>query len=237
MRSAFPEPYGPSRPHPAIFVPPRRPRTGGPTRPAPGLTWAERRCDEVVTPPVRATLWRFVRGTAHLLHPGAATPDEPARLTGLNDRRGAGVKIGMLGTDTGRVCLVLRAHLAEPPAGPARPWRHGLGVPGVRPGAVVVSGVDQVAPADVAPLLTEEPSPHVWPWLVVRAAVRDATGTLAVDPGDGLLRPVLDFVVLPLAGPHPPGERPVRCPACDRGRVRRYAAFDLCPDCAWTATA
>lgn len=228
MRSASPEPYGPSRPHPAIFVPPLRHRDG------PG---SERRCDEVVTPAVRAALWRFLRGTAHLLHPGAATPDEPARLSGLNDGRGAGVKVGMLGTDTSGVCLVLAARPAGTCPRPQRPWRDGLGAEGVREHATVVSGVEEAATVDVAPLLDDEPPRQARPWLVVRAFVRERTGTLSVDPGDGVLRPVLGFSVLRLFGPRPAGERPARCPGCGETRVRRYAAFDLCPDCGWSVQA
>ncbi|MEV4641797.1 hypothetical protein AB0J80_31080 [Actinoplanes sp. NPDC049548] len=214
------------RPHPAIFVPPLR-HPGGP--------WSERRCDQVVTPAVRAALWSFLRGTAHLLHPGAATPDEPARLSGLNDGRGAPVKVGMLGTDTGGVCLVLAARRPGAPPPPGRPWRYGLGAEGVRADAAVISGVEPAAPADVAPLLAEGPSPQARPWLVVRAVVRERAGTLAVDPGDGVLRPVLTFSALRLTRRRPAGERPARCPDCGGTRIRRYSSFDLCPDCAWSA--
>ncbi|MFC3384497.1 hypothetical protein [Couchioplanes azureus] len=255
MRSASPQPYGPSRPQPAIFVPSRRRH---PDR------WLDRRCDEVISPAVRAALWEFVRETVPVTHPGAAAPAGTPRLSGLNDGRGAAVKIAMLSADGGAgACLVLRAGpgVPEPGPGPHRPWRQGLGTPGVRAGATVVTGIDQVEPADVAALLGGAPAadagagpvagparadgpaaapeaattPAVRPWLVVRAAVPEATGTVSVDPGDGLLRTVLDFTVLALDGPRPPGERPARCPLCGCGRIRRYATFDLCPDCGWIA--
>lgn len=184
---------------------------------------------------MRAVLWDFVRGAVPVLHPGASAPAGVAKLSGLNDGRAAAVKIAMVSVEGAGVCLVLRAGPGEPDPGPGphRPWRHDLGAPGVRAGAVAVSGIEQVAPEDVAGLFSQ--APLVRPWLVVRAALPEATGTLRVDPGDGLLRPVLDFTVLALDGPRPPGERPARCPLCERGRVRRYTTFDLCPDCGWLA--
>ncbi|OJF11768.1 hypothetical protein [Couchioplanes caeruleus] len=238
MRSASPEPHGPSRPHPAIFVPSRRRHPDD---------WLDRRCDEVISPAVRTALWDFVRETVPVTHPGATAPAGRPRLSGLNDGRGAAVKIAMLSADGGAgACLVLRAGpgVPEPGPGPHRPWRQELGAPGVRAGATAVTGIEQVTAADVAALLGGAPSAGaaaepaaspVRPWLVVRVAVPEATGTLSVDPGDGLLRPVLDFTVLALDGPRPPGERPARCPLCGCGRIRRYATFDLCPDCGWIA--
>ncbi|MFI5495760.1 hypothetical protein [Actinoplanes sp. NPDC051859] len=306
MRSASPEPHGPARPHPAIFVPPRRRHPDH---------WLDRRCDEVISPAVRSALWRFVCGTIPVTHPDTPEPAGTPRLSGLNDGRGAAVKIAMLSTERSGVCLVLRAGPGEPDPGPGphRPWRQALGRPGVRAGATVVTGIDQVAPADVAALLagcgpgddacatdlpdapglpaapsrtppgsssapsrtppgsssapsrtppgssapsrtppglSAAPSPQLprlarapggappvadQQWLVVRLAVPEGIGTLSVDPGDGLLRPVLDFTVLGLGADRPPGERPTHCPRCTGGRVRRYATFDLCPDCGWLA--
>ena len=224
---------GSSQPDSAIFVPPRR----RPTDSAPAAErapWAALSCEDVVTPALRDVLWRFVRGTTHLLHPGVRTADGAPRLSGLNDRRGRDLKVGMLGTDTGGVCLVLRVHPPRPPADQPRPWRAGLGREGLRGRPAVVSGIEQVAPAEVAPLLAGEPSPHTRPWVVLRADVRERVGRLSIDPGDGLLRPAMDVTVLRLYGPRPPGERPARCPRCERPRVRRYTAFDLCPDCGWS---
>ena len=97
-----------------------------------------------------------------------------------------------------------------------------------------MSGIEQVASSEVAILLAEEPPAHARPWVVVRADVSDRTGRLSIDPGDGVLRHAMDLTVLRLYGPRPPGERPARCPSCDRQRVRRYTAFDLCPDCGWS---
>ncbi|WP_067501898.1 hypothetical protein [Actinoplanes sp. TFC3] len=206
--------YGP------VFVPSRRP--------AATERWRGSRCDEVVLPAVRDALWEFTR-EVHNLEPG------PAKLSGLNDTREAEAKIGMLGTDTAPLCLVLRAHLPGPPAA-RKHWREDLGTQGVRPQAAQVTGIDQVDPDQVAPLLTEPPSQHVRPWLILRSPAGFAAGALSVDPGDGLPRRVIDFAVLHLNRPGAAGERPPRCPHCNQPRVRRYAAFDLCPDCGWFAT-
>lgn len=223
---------GSSQPDSAIFVPPRRRATDPePVAPTP---WPGLSCEDVVTPALRDVLWRFVRGTAHLLHPGVRTAGDPPGLSGLNDRRDRDVKVAMLGSDTGGVCLVLTIPPPRPPATRDRPWRPALGREGLHGRPVVVSGIEQVAPAEVARLLPGPPSPHARPWVVVRADVRDRTGRVSIDPGDGLLRHAMDLTVLRLYGPRPPGERPARCPRCDEPRVRRHTAFDLCPDCGWS---
>ncbi|WP_157408512.1 hypothetical protein [Actinoplanes sp. N902-109] len=229
-------PYGP----PDIFVPSRRPLD-----PATLTRWRAARCDEVVRPAIRVALWSFVRETAPLLHPGAEVDAGPARLSGLNDprvtgagpgdHRGSDVKVGMLGTDGAQVCLVLRAQPAATGPAARRHWRDTLGAQGIRPGATAVTGIDQVDPDEVVPLLPEPPSEHVRPWIVVRATPATRTGWLAVDAGDGRPRRVIDFAVLRLDRPGPVEERPARCPHCTHPRVRRYAAFDLCPDCGWFA--
>ncbi|MFI5932291.1 hypothetical protein [Actinoplanes sp. NPDC051494] len=100
-----------------IFVPVRRRPPGAATT----GRWRAAACDEVVRPAIRDALWEFVRGAVPLLHPGATAPAELALLSGLNDGRDADVKIGMLGTDTATVCLVLRARLGAPARDPAHP--------------------------------------------------------------------------------------------------------------------
>ncbi|MEV4701972.1 hypothetical protein [Actinoplanes sp. NPDC049316] len=223
---------GSPQPDSAIFVPPRR-RAAEPGPVAEPVPWAELTCADVVVPALRDVIWRYVRGVAHLLHAGVRTPDEAAGLSALNDSRGTGVKVSMLATENGGVCLILRTHPPRGPASAARSWRDDLGREGLHAGAAVVSGIEQVAPGVVAPLLSEPPAPHARPWVVLRTDVRERTGRLSVDPGDGLLRPAMDVTVLRLYGTRPAGERPARCPGCGRPRVRRYTAFDLCPDCGW----
>ncbi|MGA5299449.1 hypothetical protein ACPCHT_05940 [Nucisporomicrobium flavum] len=223
---------GSPQPDSAIFVPPRR-RPADPGPAAEPVPWTELTCADVVVPALRDVMWRYVRGVAHLVHTGVRAPDEPVGLSALNDGRAPGVKVAMLATENAGVCLILRIRPPREPVTASRRWRDDLGREGVRPGAAVVSGIEQVAPEVVAPLLPEPPSPHARPWVVLRTDVRDRTGRLSVDPGDGLLRPAMELTVLRLYGTRPAGERPARCPGCDRPRVRRYTAFDLCPDCGW----
>lgn len=225
MRSGSRAPLEPS----GIFVPARRP---------PGTAtinrWRRANCGEVLRPGVRSALWDFVRETAPLLHPGLTAPAEPALLSGLNDGRDADVKTGMLGTDTAPLCLILRTHLGTAAGpGPHRRWRETLGRPGVRTSAAVVTGIEQVNPQEAGPLLAEPLPAQARPWLVISATVADRAGSLSVDPGDGVLRHVLDFAVVRLDRPGPLRDRPSHCPHCDQTRVRRYSAFDLCPDCGW----
>ena len=209
--------------------------------------WADARCDEILGD-LRGVLWRFVEGVAGVLYPdlgpavaaaGRATKWGPA-LVGLNDERGADVKIGLLGSEHLGLWTVLRTRLGQSDHGPRPDWWvdlpvGGLGTEGVRENARVISGVADVKPADVAPLLLAVPSPGAAARLLARVDVRRRAGIVAVDAGDGVWQRRLFFTVVWPAR-RGVGYREtyrVVCPVCGRRRLAQFRGFDVCSDCGW----
>src|SRR5688572_14894478 len=192
---------------------PRRPELVTRSEPSRISGWAAARCDEIVGD-LRGTLWRFVEGVAGVLYPGLGPAVAAAGrvtkwgplLVGLNDGRGADVKIGLIGSEHLGLWTVLRTRLGQSDHGPRPGWcadlpvgpNGGFGAEGVRAGARVTSGVEAVKPADVAPLLLAPPHPRAATRLLARVDVRRRAGVVAVDAGDGVwLRRLFFTVVFP----------------------------------------
>jgi hypothetical protein len=239
-----------------------------PRRPSPGPSrsaqWAAARCEEIVGG-IRGGLWRFTEGVADALHPGIGPAVTAAQrvtkwgpaLVGLNDERGAEVKIGLIGSENLGLWMVLRTSLGRSDPGPRPPWCLDLhppdspdpsgsagpggaaGTEGVRPGAALLCGIEEVKAEDVAPLLTTPPSPGAATRLLARVDVRRRTGIVAVDPGDGHWERRMFFTIVRPAkrgdGHHETFR--VVCPTCDRRRLAQFRGFDVCSDCGWVQTA
>ncbi|MEU8231555.1 hypothetical protein AB0C12_18385 [Actinoplanes sp. NPDC048967] len=212
--------------------------------------WAAARCDEIVGD-IRSPLWRFTEGVAGLLYPGLGPAVAAAGrvtkwgpvLLGLNDERGADVKIGMIGSEHLGLWTVLRTSLGRSDHGPRPGWcvdlpvgpGGGFGSDGVREDARIVSGVEDVKPADVAPLLFAVPPPDAATRLLARVDVRRRAGVVAVDAGDGMWQRRLFFTVV-FPARHGDGHHEtyrVVCPVCGRRRLAQFRGFDVCSDCGW----
>lgn len=241
---------------PSWFAPPgqvprpRRPALTARPEPSRIAGWAAARCDEIVGD-LRGALWRFTEGVADVLYPGVgpavaaagrATKWGPA-LLGLNDERGADVKIGVIGSEHLGLWTVLRTRLGQSDHGPRPGWcadlpvdpPGGFGPEGVRANARVVSGVEEVKPGDVAPLLLAAPPPGTATRLLARVDVPRRSGVVAVDAGDGVWQRRLFFtVVFPARrGPGQHEAYRVVCPVCGRRRLAQFRGFDVCSDCGW----
>lgn len=109
-----------------------------------------------------------------------------------------------------------------------------LGAEGVRRDATVLSGVEDVKPADVTPLLLVAPPPGAGTRLLIRAEVRTRSGVVAIDAGDGAWQRRMFFTVVHSAGRGGNHERyQVVCPVCGRHRIAQFRGFDVCSDCGW----
>ena len=99
----------------------------------------------------------------------------------------------------------------------------------------MISGVEEVKPADVAPLLLIPPPPGADTRLLARVDVRRRSGVLAVDPGDGSWQRRLFFTVVYAARRHHGHHERYRvvCPVCGRRRLAQFRGFDVCSDCGW----
>ena len=231
---------------------PRRPQPAAEPAPSRIAHWAAARCDEIVGG-IRGGLWRFTEGVAGVLHPGLGPAVTAAQrvtkwgpaLVGLNDERGAAVKIGLIGSENLGLWMVLRTSLGRTDPGPRPSWCADLpveskqGDEGVREGATVISGVEEVKADDVAPLLAVPPPPGAGTRLLARVDVRRRAGIVAVDPGDGHWQRRIFFTIV-----HPPTRGDghhetfrVVCPTCDRRRLAQFRGFDVCSDCGWVQTA
>ncbi|MEV4702474.1 hypothetical protein [Actinoplanes sp. NPDC049316] len=253
MRSGHPHLPGerPSWFDPDSRVPgPRRPEL--PDRPQQRRVsdWAAASCAEIAGDVVRGGLWRFTEVVADVLHPGIGVAVAAAQratkwgpqLYGLNDERGADVKIGLAGSENLGLWVLFRTRLGQFDPGPRPDWCTDLpvgplGGDGVRRDAAVISGVEDVKPADVAPLLLVPPAAGADTRLLARIDVARRSGVLAVDPGDGRWQRRLHFTVV-----HPARRRAgdhelyrVVCPVCARRRLAQFRGFDVCSDCGWLA--
>jgi hypothetical protein len=211
--------------------------------------WAAARCEEIAGDVARGGLWRFTEVVADILYPGVGVAVAAAQrdtkggpqLVGLNDERGADVKIGLVGSEHLGLWTVFRTRLGQFDPGPRPAWcadlpLSPLGAEGVRRNAAVLSGLEDVKPADVATLLPAPPAAGADTRLLARLDVRTRAGILAVDPGDGLWQRRLYFTVVS------PGRRPeghheryrVVCPICARRRLAQFRGFDVCSDCGWS---
>jgi hypothetical protein len=231
---------------------PRQPELVARSEPSRVSAWASARCDEIVGD-IRGVLWRFVEGVAGVLYPGLGPAVAAAgRVTkwgpvlfGLNDDRGADVKIGLVGSEHLGLWTVLRTRLGQSDHGPRPGWctdlpvgpNGGFGAEGVRDSARIISGIETVKPADVAPLLLAAPQPGATTRVLARVDVRRRSGVVAVDPGDGMWQRRLFFTVV---FPAHCGERyeafRVVCPVCGRRRLAQFRGFDVCSDCGWLHT-
>lgn len=237
---------------PAGRVPlPRRPQL--PDRPQQRRVtdWSAASCAEVAGDVARGGLWRFTEVVADVLHPGIGVAVAAAQratkwgpqLYGLNDERGADVKVGMVGSENLGLWVVFRTRLGQSDPGPRPGWCTDLpvgplGGEGVRRDAAVLSGIEDVKPADVAPLLLEPPAAGADTRLLARVDVRRRSGVVAVDPGDGSWQRRLFFTVVYPArrgGSHHERYRVV-CPVCARRRLAQFRGFDVCSDCGWLDT-
>ncbi|BCJ55030.1 hypothetical protein Asp14428_65050 [Actinoplanes sp. NBRC 14428] len=227
---------------------PRRPEL--PDRPQQGRVsaWAASRCEEIAGDVARGGLWRFTEAVADVLHPGLGVAVAAAQrvtkwgpqLVGLNDERGADVKVGLVGSENLGLWILFRTRLGQSDPGPRPAWCTDLpitplGTDGVRRDAAVLSGLEDVKPADVAPLLLVPPPPTADTRLLVRIAVPRRSGVVAIDPGDGIWQRRLFFTVIhPSGGDGTHHERyRVICPVCARRRIAQFRRFDVCSDCGW----
>lgn len=242
--------FEPPEPDPA----PWRPALTARPEPSRISGWAAARCDEIIGD-IRGGLWRFTEGVADVLYPGLgpavaaagrATKWGPV-LYGLNDERGADVKIGLIGSEHLGLWTVLRTRLGQSDHGPRPGWcadlpvdpPGGFGPEGVRAHSRIISGVEEVKPADVAPLLLAAPAPGAATRLLVRVDVRRRSGIVAVDAGDGFWLRRLFFTVVFPAGSGGAGHHntyQVVCPVCGRRRLAQFRGFDICSDCGWLHT-
>ncbi|WP_305782593.1 hypothetical protein [Symbioplanes lichenis] len=213
--------------------------------------WSAARCDEVAGDVARGGLWRFTEVVADVLYPGLGAAVAAAQrvtkwgpqLLGLNDDRGADVKVGLVGSDNLGLWVLFRTRLGQSDPGPRPPWctdlpvgpAGTLGGEGVRRESAVISGIEDVKPADVAGLLLIPPAAGADTRLLARVDVGRRAGIVAVDSGDGSWQRRLFFTVV-----HPPrrGDRHheryrVVCPTCGRRRLAQFRGFDVCSDCGW----
>lgn len=212
--------------------------------------WAAARCEEIVGD-IRGALWRFTTGVADVLYPGLgpavaaagrATQRGPV-LYGLNDERGADVKIGMIGAERLGLWMLLRTRLGQSDYGPRPGWcadlpvgpPGGFGAEGVRAQARIISGIEETKPRDVAPLLLAAPAPGAATRLLARVDVRRRSGVVAVDAGDGVWQRRLFFTVVFPAGRGTGRHDTYQlvCPVCGRRRLAQFRGFDVCSDCGW----
>lgn len=231
--------------------PPRRPALPARPQQARVSEWAAARCAEIVGD-IQGVLWRFTEGVADVLYPGIGVAVGGARratkwgptLIGLNDARGAEVKVGLIGSENLGLWLLFRTRLGQSDHGPRPAWCTDLpvGVPlgteGVRGDATVLSGLAEVKPADVAPLLLTPPAAGAATGLLARVDVRRRAGVVAIDPGDGGWQRRMFFTVVHparrTAGHHETYR--VVCPVCGRRRLAQFRGFDVCSDCGWLNT-
>nr|BFE68830.1 hypothetical protein GCM10020092_021310 [Actinoplanes digitatis] len=136
-------------------------------------------------------------------------------LVGLNDGRGSDVKIGLIGSENLGLWAVLRCWLGQSDHGPRPGWCADLplgplGAEGIRAGAVTISAIEDVKPADVAPLLLAEPAVGAETRLLLRVDVPGRSGVVAVDAGDGVWQRRIFFTLLHPArrGAQPPRDVP-----------------------------
>ncbi|MFI5491327.1 hypothetical protein [Actinoplanes sp. NPDC051859] len=209
--------------------------------------WAAADCEAIAGPIARGALWRFTEAVAEVLYPGmgiavAAAPRSARipQVLGLNDGRGADVKVGLVGSAPLGLWVLFRTRLGQSDPGPRPPWCRDLpigplGTGGVRRAASIISGVDDAEPADVAPLLLVPPRPDAATGLLVRVDVRHHYGVVAADPGDGEWQRRMFFTIV-----HPTGRARHRreryrvvCPVCARRRLAQFRGFDVCSDCGW----
>ncbi|MEV6595537.1 hypothetical protein AB0M36_01580 [Actinoplanes sp. NPDC051346] len=227
---------------------PRRPQL--PDRPQQRRVseWASAGCDGIAGDVARGALWRFTEAVADVLHPGIGIAVAAAqrvtkwgpRVLGLNDGRGADVKIGLVGSENLGLWALFRTRLGQSDLGPRPPWCLDLpvgplGTEGVRRDASIISGVEDAKPAEVAPLLLVPPAPRSVARLLIRADVRSRAGVVAVDAGDGSWQRRMFFTVVHpagRAGNHRDRYRVV-CPVCARRRLAQFRGFDVCSDCGW----
>ncbi|GID94330.1 hypothetical protein Adi01nite_37420 [Amorphoplanes digitatis] len=231
-------------------APPRRPALTASAEPSRIAEWAAARCDEIVGD-IRGGLWRFTEGVADVLFPGIGPAVGSARratkwgptLVGLNDGRGSDVKIGLIGSENLGLWAVLRCRLGQSDHGPRPGWCADLplgplGAEGIRAGAVTISAIEDVKPADVAPLLLAEPAVGAETRLLLRVDVPGRSGVVAVDAGDGVWQRRIFFTLLHPArrgaGHHETYR--VVCPVCGRRRLAQFRGFDVCSDCGWLHT-
>ncbi len=208
--------------------------------------WAAARCDEIAGDVARGGLWRFTEVVADVLHPGLGAAVAAAQRTtkwgpqliGLNDDRGADVKIGLVGSENIGLWVLFRTRLGQADPGPRPDWCTDLpvgplGREGVRREASVLSGIEDVKPADVAGLLLVPPAAGADTRVLARVDVRSRAGVLAVDPGDGAWQRRLFFTVIHPghAGDH--NRYRVNCPVCARRRLIQFRGFEVCSDCGW----
>jgi hypothetical protein len=212
--------------------------------------WADAGCEEIIGG-IRGVVWRFVEGVAGTLYPGLGPAVAAAGrvtkwgplLMGLNDGRGADVKIGLIGSEHLGLWTVLRTRLGQSDFGPRPGWcvdlpvgpNGGFGAEGIRATARVISGIEMVKPTDVAPLLLAPPSPGAATRLLARVDVRRRAGVVAVDAGEGFwLRRIFFSVVFPAhCGTGHRETFRVVCPVCGRRRIAQFRGFDVCSDCGW----
>ncbi|GGQ56425.1 hypothetical protein [Couchioplanes azureus] len=242
---------------------PRRPQL--PDRPQQRRVseWAAAGCEPITGGVARGALWRFTVAVADVLYPGIGIAVAAAqrvtkwgpRVQGLNDERGADVKVGLIGAETLGLWVLFRTRLGQSDPGPRPPWCLDLplagpvppgppgplgpagpfGTEGIRRDASVISGVEDAKPAEVAPLLLVPPLPGAATRVLVRADVRRRSGVLAVDAGDGAWQRRMFFTVVHpagRAGNHPERYR-VACPVCARRRLAQFRGFEVCSDCGW----
>ncbi|WP_067504148.1 hypothetical protein [Actinoplanes sp. TFC3] len=210
--------------------------------------WAAARCDEIAGDVARGGLWRFTEVVAAILFPGlgiaVAAAQRAAKwgpqLVGLNDERGSDVKIGVVGSEHLGLWTVFRTRLGQSDPGPRPAWCADLpvsplGPEGVRRDARMISGLEDVKPADVSALLLIPPAAGADTRVMARLDVHTRAGILAVDPGDGLWQRRLYFTVVAAStlGAGHPERYHVACPVCTRRRLAQFRGFDVCSDCGW----
>ncbi|AGL20071.1 hypothetical protein [Actinoplanes sp. N902-109] len=244
MRSEPPTWFEPRDP-----APPRR-RFQLPDRPQQRRVseWSAARCDEIAGEVARGGLWRFTEVVADVLHPGlggAVTAAQQAttwgpQVVGLNDDRGADIKIGLVGSEHLGLWTLFRTRLGQSDPGPRPGWCTDLpltplGREGVRRDATMLSGVADVKPAEVAGLLLVPPSAAADTRVLARLDLRTRAGVLAVDAGDGVWQRRLCFTVVAAAraGDRHLERYRVVCPVCAGRRLAQFRTFDVCSDCGW----